>query len=133
MDDAKEAAERIIAFNERARRRPTFEELEAILQQPDGPPVTIHPDGTIGVGTSDALTVAKAYLALRSQGERAAMTVWREGPTVTVWVGSCKGTARTIISDNFERICAETFALWDGRGVVRKAELILSPPPSERG
>ena|SRR6188768_523086 len=68
MTDADEAARRIVALHEAPKKRPTIEELEAILQQPDAR-VTIHPDGSVGEGTSDALTVARAYLAATARIE----------------------------------------------------------------
>ncbi len=68
---AIEAARRIVATHTTPPKRPTIEELEKILAQPDGPPVHINPDGSIGVGESEALTVARALLALSA--ERAAI------------------------------------------------------------
>ncbi len=62
-DDGMEAARRIIAKHEQPIRRPTIDELEAILAQPDAVPVSINPDGSIGIGESDALIVARALLS----------------------------------------------------------------------
>jgi hypothetical protein len=60
-----EAARRILEPPK--KERPTIEELEAILAAPDGPPVTINPDGSIGVGESDAVIVARALLAAEAR------------------------------------------------------------------
>jgi hypothetical protein len=69
MTTPEEAARRILEPPK--KERPTIEELEAILAAPDGPPVTINPDGSIGVGESDAVIVARALLA--SASSRAAV------------------------------------------------------------
>jgi len=63
-----EKARRIVEAAERplSKKRPTIDELERILQQPDGPPIIINPDGSIGAGTNDALVVARALLSLTS-------------------------------------------------------------------
>lgn len=50
---------------------------------------------------------------------------------IKVWVGSCKGSARTVIGDNHLQVSAETFARWDGRGVVSSATLTI-PAPKKR-
>jgi len=67
--EAMEAARRIVAVAERLTkpRRPTVAELEAILQQPDGLPVHINPDGSIGARTNDSLIVARALLSTRAE------------------------------------------------------------------
>jgi hypothetical protein len=65
MTTPEEAARRIIEPPK--KERPTIEELEAILAAPDGPPVTINPDGSIGVGESDATIVARALLAAEAR------------------------------------------------------------------
>jgi hypothetical protein len=67
--EAVEAARRILKPFK--RERPTVAELEAILRAPDGAPVTINPDGSIGVGDTDAVKVATALLA--SASSRAAV------------------------------------------------------------
>jgi hypothetical protein len=61
MTTPEEAARRILEPPK--KERPTIAELEAILAAPDGPSVTINPDGSIGVGDSDAVIVARALLA----------------------------------------------------------------------
>lgn len=71
--EAIEAAQRIIDKATPPSKRPTITELEAILTQPDGPPVSINADGSIGVGPSDALIVARALLASDLRADRDAV------------------------------------------------------------
>jgi hypothetical protein len=65
--EAVEAARRIVTVHEAPKKRPTIDELEAILRAPEAR-VTINPDGSIGNGASDALTVARALLSKQSEG-----------------------------------------------------------------
>jgi hypothetical protein len=65
MTTPEEAARRILEPPK--KERPTIAELEAILAAPDGPPITINPDGSIGVGESDATIVAHALLAAEAR------------------------------------------------------------------
>lgn len=69
---ALDAAKRIVDAVTFPPKRPTIAELEAILARADGPPVHIKPDGSIGVGESDALIVARAFLAAVTEAERKA-------------------------------------------------------------
>jgi len=69
-DEVIEAARRIVASLTFPPKRPTIAELEEILSQPDAPPVHIKPDGTIGVGESDSLIVARSLLSAVEECEK---------------------------------------------------------------
>ncbi len=79
--DAIAIAKRIVAEAEQPPRRPTIDELEAILSRDDGPPVTINADGSIGVGPDEKLILAVALLEQEGRADKLPDRAQRGTPT----------------------------------------------------